>query len=97
MQGNSIVVLFIGLLAELMAILDSFFTSTTSNYMGVVGQEWWEATKWRGKHTQCSYACIMPLVLEMAQKVMKSVGNHTIKPCETLQPSHLCSTTSRDD
>ena len=36
-QGNSVGVLFDGLLAELPAILDSFFTSTTSDYIGVVG------------------------------------------------------------
>ena len=43
-QGNSVGVLFDGLLAELLAILDSFFTSTTSNYIGVVGWGWWGAT-----------------------------------------------------
>ena len=37
-QGNSFGVLFNGLLAELPAILDSFFTSTTSGgWLGVVG------------------------------------------------------------
>ena len=36
-QGNSVGVLFNGLLAELPAILDSFFTSNTSDYIGVVG------------------------------------------------------------
>ena len=36
-QGNSFGVLFNGLLAELPAILDSFFTSTTSDSIGVVG------------------------------------------------------------
>ena len=36
-QGNSFGVLFNGLLAELPAILDSFFTSTTSDFIGVVG------------------------------------------------------------
>ena len=35
-QGNSVSVLFNGLLAELPTILDSFFTSTTSDYIGVV-------------------------------------------------------------
>ena len=39
----------LGLLAELPAILDSFFTNTTSDYIGVVGWGWWGATKWRGK------------------------------------------------
>ena len=48
-QGNSFGVLFNGLLAELPAILDSFFTSTTSDSIGVVGWGWWGATKWRGK------------------------------------------------
>ena len=48
-QGNSFSVLFNGLLAELPAILDSFFTSTTSDSIGVVGWGWWGATKWRGK------------------------------------------------
>ena len=37
MQGNLFGILFIGLLAELPAILDSFFTNTTSDYIGVVG------------------------------------------------------------
>ena len=36
-------------IAELPAILDSFFTNTTSDYIGVVGWEWWGATKWWGK------------------------------------------------
>ena len=36
-QGNSAGALFDSLLAELPAILDNFFTSTTSHYMGVVG------------------------------------------------------------
>ena len=68
-QGISVGVLFNGLLAELPAILDSFFTSTTSDYIGVAGQGWWGATKWRGKRTLCSYTCITdPLVLELAQK-----------------------------
>ena len=46
-QGNSFGVLFNGLLAELPTILDSFFTSTTSDYIGVVGWGWWGATKWQ--------------------------------------------------
>ena len=37
-------VLFNGLLAELLAILDSFFTNTTSEYIGMVGWGWWGAT-----------------------------------------------------
>ena len=48
-QGNLFGVLFNGLLAELPTILDRFFTSTTSDYIGVVGWGWWETTKWRGK------------------------------------------------
>ena len=77
--GNSVGVFFNGLLAELPAILDSFFTSTTSDYMGMIGQGWW------GKHMLCSYTCIMdPLVLELAQKIVKSVDNITTRSCETL-------------
>ena len=90
-QGNSAGALFDGLLAELPAILDSFFTSTTSEYIGVVGRGWWGATKWRGKHTLCGYTCFMdPLVLELAQKVVKSVDNITTRSCETSQPGSLC-------
>ena len=66
-QGNLAGALFNGLLAELPAILDSFFTSTTSDYIGVVGRGWWGATKWWGKHTLHSYTCFMdPLVLKLA-------------------------------
>ena len=66
-QGNSAGALLNGLLAELPAILDSFFTSTTSDYIGVVGWGWWGASKWRGKYTLCSYTGFMdPLVLELA-------------------------------
>ena len=36
--GNSFGVLFNSLLAELPAILDGFFPSTTSDYIGVVGR-----------------------------------------------------------
>ena len=36
MQGSPFDVLFIGLLAELPAILDNFFTSITSDYIGEV-------------------------------------------------------------
>ena len=90
-QGNSAGALFDGLLTELPAILDSFFISTTSEYIGVVGRGWWGATKWRGKHTLCSYTCFMdPLVLELAQKVVKSVDNITTRSCETSQPGSLC-------
>ena len=41
-QGNSVGALFDGLLAELLAVLDKFFTSPTSDYIGVVGggQSW---------------------------------------------------------
>ena len=56
-QGNSVGVLLDGLLAELPAILDSFSTSTTSDYIGVVGWGWWGAMKWWGKHTLCSHTC----------------------------------------
>ena len=76
-QDNSASVLFNGLLSELPAILDCFFTSTTSDYIGVVGRGWWGTTKWQRKHMLCSYTSIMgPLVLEMAQKVVKSVDNN---------------------
>ena len=95
-QGNSVGVLFDGLLAELPAILDSFFISTASDYIGVVGWGWWGATKWQGKHTLCSHACIMdPLVPELAQKVVKSV-DITTRSCETLELGGLCLTASRD-
>ena len=40
-QDKSVDVLFNGLLAELPAILNSFFTNTTSDYIGVVGQGLW--------------------------------------------------------
>ena len=44
-----------------------------------------------GKYTLCSYTCFMgPLVLEMAQKVVKSVDNITARSCETSQPGSLC-------
>ena len=47
--------------------------------------------KWRGKHRLCSYTHFMdPLVLEMAQNVVKSVDNITARSCETLQPCSLC-------
>ena len=38
--------------------------------------------KWLGKHILCSYTCILdPLVLKMAQKVVRSVDNITLRPC----------------
>ena len=38
----------------------------------------------------CSYTYITdPLVLEMAQKVVKAVKNITTRLCETLQPGSL--------
>ena len=42
--------LFTGLLAELPTSLGRIFTSTTSNYIGMVGREWWGAMKWWGKN-----------------------------------------------
>ena len=57
-QDNLVGVLLDGLLAELPAILDGFFTSTTSDYIGVVGWGWWGATKWRG-----NTRCVVTLVL----------------------------------
>ena len=49
-----------------------------------------------GKHMLCSYTCIMdPLVLELAQKVVKSVDNITTRSCETLQSGDLYLTASR--
>ena len=46
----------------------------------------------------CSYTCFIdPLVLEMAQKVIKSVDNITTRSRETSQPGSLCWTASRDD
>ena len=67
-QGNSVGVLLDGLLAELPAILDSFFTSTTSDYI-----EWLVGVGGGGEPRSggelCSHTCIMdPLVPELAQK-----------------------------
>ena len=96
-KGNLVGVLFNGLLAELPAILDSFFHQYhkwlhRGGWSGVVGSH--EVAR---KHTLCSYTCIMdPMVLEMAQKVVKSVDNITTKSCETLQPGGLCLTASRN-
>ena len=85
-QGNSAGALFDGLLAELPAILDSFYTSTLSDYVGVV-----KSHEVEGKHTLYSYTCFMdPLVLEMSQKVVKSVDNITTRSCETSPPGSLC-------
>ena len=43
------------------------------------------------KHTLCSYTCfINPLVLELAQKVVKSVDNITKRSCEISQPGSFC-------
>ena len=39
----------------------------------------------------CSYTCIMdPLLLEMAQKVVKSVDSITTRSCEASQHGSLC-------
>ena len=75
-QGNSAGALFDGLLAEFPTILDSFFhqyhkSLHRGGWSGVVG-----SNDWRGKHTLCSYTCFMdPLVLKLAQKVVKPVDN----------------------
>ena len=56
----------------------------------MVGQGWSGVMKWQGKHTLCSYTRFMdPLVLEMAQKVVKSADNITTRSCETSQPGSL--------
>ena len=65
-QDNSIGVFFNAVLAEFPAILHSLFTSTTSDYMRMVGRGGgggWGATKWHRKHT---LYIMDPLVLEMA-------------------------------
>ena len=47
--------------------------------------------KWWGKHTLCSYICFINLLmLELAQKVVKSVDNITTRWSETFQPGSLC-------
>ena len=69
MQYNSNGVCFNGLLAKLFTILVSFLTSITSDYIGVVSGE-----PQSGKKT-CIVYFIGPMVLEMAQKVVKSVDN----------------------
>ena len=50
-QGNLFGVQVNGLLAELPAILDSFFTSTTSDFIGVVGWGGGEPRSGGEKHT----------------------------------------------
>ena len=78
-QNNSVGALSNGLLAELPTVLDSSFTSTTNDYLGVEGSH-----KGAG-NMLCSYTCDMDqLVLEMAQKVVKSVDNITTRSCKTL-------------
>ena len=47
-----------GLLAELPAILDSFFTNTTSDFIGVVSWGWWGATKWWGENTSGNHTSL---------------------------------------
>ena len=51
-QSNSIGVFSSGLLAEFPAILDSLFTNTTSDFIGVVSRGWWGAMKWWEKSRQ---------------------------------------------
>ena len=48
MQGSLFGILFIGLLADLPAILDSFFNNTTSDFIGVVGWGWLAGGGWLG-------------------------------------------------
>ena len=62
-QGNSVGVLFDGLLAELPAILDSFFTSTTSDYIGVVGWGWLVGGGGEPRSGGESTRCVFTLVL----------------------------------
>ena len=59
LQDNSIGILFNGLLDELPAILDSFFTSTTSDYIVMLGRGWWRATKGWEKHMMRIYTFII--------------------------------------
>ena len=54
-QGD---VLSSGLLAELPAILDSFFTNTTSDFIGVIGWGWWGAIKTRSQVVTLPYGYI---------------------------------------
>ena len=62
---------------------------------GLVGRGWWKVTVWQQKHKLRSYTCIMdPLLVEIAQKVVKSVDNITARPCESLKLGSLCLTAS---
>ena len=61
--GNSAGTLFDSVLAKFPAVLDSFFISTTNDYIGMVGRGWWGVTKWWEKYTLCSYTRFVdPLV-----------------------------------
>ena len=52
----------------------------------VITQGW--LVRGGGENTRCSYTCIMdPLVLEIAQKIMKSVNNFTLQGC--VRPNSL--------
>ena len=62
-QGNSAGTLFDGLLAELPAILDSFFTSTTSEYIGVVGRGWLVGGGGEPRSGGENTRCVVTLVL----------------------------------
>ena len=78
---------------ELPAILDSFFTSSKSDYIRVAEGN----PEVAGNYMLRNYTCFMnPLVFEMSQKVANSVDNITTKPCKTLQSIILCLTASRD-
>ena len=57
-QGNLIGVFSSGLLAESPAILDSFFTNTTSDFIGVVGWGVGEPRSGKEKHTSSSHTAI---------------------------------------
>ena len=53
-----------------------------------------------GKHTLCSYNCIMGSLAYGStgdKKVVTSVDNSTTRSCEALQPSSLYLTVSRDE
>ena len=71
MQGSLFGILFIGLLADLPAILDSFFNNTTSDFIGVVGWGWWGATR------QVVTPPYGPIGAVDSPKVAKSVDNIT--------------------
>ena len=69
MQGNLAGVLFNSSLDELPTILDSFYASSTNDYIMMVGWGWCGVTKRWEKHKLCSYTCIIDqLVLELVQK-----------------------------